>query len=302
MTTAFVLSGGASLGAVQVGMLLALAETAIVPDVLVGTSVGAVNAAWVAGRPGPDGVRELAEVWSRLRREDVFPARPLYGLLGFAGRPTSILPDRELRALLARHLPAHRFEDTQIPLLVVAVDVLTGADVLFSEGDILDAVMASAAIPGVFPPVTIGGRAYMDGGVVNHTPISHALALGADTLWVLPTGYACSLPAPPRSALGMALHGLTLLVQQRLAADVDRYEHVVDLRVVPPVCPVTVSPADFRQSADLIARARASTLEWLASPSPPSGRVLLAHRHAQAESPLRGVLASEIEPRGSDLA
>lgn len=112
MTTAFVLLGGASLGAVQVGMLLALAETAIVPDVLVGTSVGAVNAAWVAGRPGPDGARELAEVWSRLRREDVFPARPLYGLLGLAGRRTSILPDTGLRALLARHLPAHRFEDT----------------------------------------------------------------------------------------------------------------------------------------------------------------------------------------------
>ena len=89
-----------------------------------------------------------------------------------------------------------------------------------AAGDAVDAVLASAAIPAVFPPVRIDGRDYVDGGVVNNTPISHAVALGAEVVWVLSTGYACALREPPRGALGMALHALTLTVNQRLAVDV----------------------------------------------------------------------------------
>jgi NTE family protein len=105
----------------------------------------------------------------------------------------------------------------------------------------------------------------MDGGTVNNTPISHAVSLGADIVWVLPTGYACALLAPPASALGTALHGLTVLIHQRLAADYLRYRNQVDLRVAPPLCPLNVSPADFGHSAALIERARHSTAMWLES-------------------------------------
>jgi NTE family protein len=89
----------------------------------------------------------------------------------------------------------------------VATDVLSGQDVLLSSGDVVDAIAASAAIPAVFPPVTVDGRGLIDGGVVNNTPLSHAVALGADVIWVLPTGYSCALPESPKGALAMALPG-----------------------------------------------------------------------------------------------
>lgn len=263
MTTAFVLSGGASLGAIQVGMLQALSEARIEPDIWIGTSVGALNAAFMAGHPGPGGADKLSDLWRGIRRSSVFPANPVLGFLGFTGRRSALVSPRPLRALVRSHLNFTRLEQAPTPVHVVAVDVLTARDVLLSSGDAVDAVLASAAIPGVFPPVVIDGVPYMDGGVVNNAPLSHAIALGADSVWVLPAGYACPVPQPPKSALGMALHALTVLVQARLAEDVATYSHQVDLRVAPPLCPVTVSPADFSHTDDLIRRAKATTRTWV---------------------------------------
>ena len=281
MTTAFVLSGGASLGAAHVGMLQALREHGVVPDLLVGTSVGAVNAAWVADRGDTAGLEALAEVWRGLRRSTIFPLRPLTGLLGFLGRADHLVPDTGLRRVLEQRLPFQRLEQSVLPVHVVATDLLSGEDVLLSSGSAVEAVLASAAIPGIFPAVRIGGREYIDGGVVNNTPISHAVALGADTVWVLSTGYACALAEPPQGALGLAIHALTLTLNHRLAIDVARYQSEVDLRVVPTLCPLNILPADFSQADQLIDRARASTRAWLAAPegqrcSPAS---LTAHRH-----------------------
>lgn len=282
MTTAFVLSGGASLGSIQVGMLQALIGAGIEPDIVVGSSVGALNGAWIAGDPSAGSVDGLADLWRSITRDDIFPFQPVRGFLGFVGRQQSLISDRGLRRLLGQHLAFDRLEDARLDLHVIAVDVLTGRDVRLSRGSAIDAVVASAAIPGIFPPVEIDGRPYIDGGVVNNTPISHAHDLGADTVWVLPAGYACSLPSPPKGSLGMALHGLSVLVQHRLAADVAHYEPLLDLRVVPPLCPVAVSPADFRQSASLIDRARVSTSEWLADPRPScinQAAMVLHHSH-----------------------
>lgn len=280
MTTAVVLSGGASLGSIQVGMLLGLAEAGISPDFIVGTSVGAVNGGWLASRPGAAGIAGLADVWRGLSRRDVFPTRPIFGLLGFLGQLPSLVPGTGLRRLLTRHLQFARLEDAPIPLYVVATDVLSGRDVLLSAGDAVDAIAASAAIPAVLPPVRIGGRDLMDGGVVNNTPLSHAVALGAEVIYVLPTGYACDLAAPPKGVMAMALHALTLAINQRLAADITRFEGMVDLRVVPPLCPVHVSPIDFSRASTLIDRAHRTTARWLAQPPVNGQAVLLApHRH-----------------------
>lgn len=260
MTSAFVLSGGANLGAAQAGMLLALDEAGIVPDLVVGSSVGAVNGAWVAGRGD---LRALGEVWRSLRRGDVFPTRPLGGLLGFLGRSDHLVSDSGLRQLLRDHLRFDRLEDAPIPLHVVATDLLTGQDVLLSSGDAHEAILASSAIPGVLPVVQIGDRALIDGGVVNNTPISHAVDLGADTVWVLATGYSCALDHPPGGALGVALQAATMVIHQRLGVDVLRYAQSVDLRVVPPLCPISVAPTDFSQADDLIRRAHLHTRAWL---------------------------------------
>ena len=144
MTTAFVLSGGASLGAVQVGMLRGLAEAGISPDLIVGTSVGALNGGWIASRPAGAGLDALADLWRSLSRNDVFPTRPILGLLGFLGQRPNLLPNSGLRRLLTEHLEFARLQDAPIPLHVVATDVLSGHDILLSSGNAVEAILASA--------------------------------------------------------------------------------------------------------------------------------------------------------------
>jgi len=263
MTTAFVLSGGASLGAVEVGMLDALLDHGVTPDLIVGTSVGALNGAWLAGHPG-EGVDGLREIWTSMRRSSVFPADPVRGLFAFAGQRRGLVSQHGVRSILERHLNFDRLEDAAIPLHVIAADVLSGKEVVLSRGPAVDAVTASAAIPAVFEPVRVGKRFLMDGGVVNNTPISHAVALGADVVWVLCAGYACALKEPPRGALAMGLHALSLVLHQQVMAGVEAYESAVELHVLPPLCPLDVSPADFSHSVELMDRSAAAARKWLA--------------------------------------
>jgi NTE family protein len=250
---AFVLSGGASLGAVQVGMLQALYERDIVPQLIVGTSVGAVNGAFVASRPQTvQTAIELADIWRGVRRGQLFPLNPLSGLLGFLGSRDHLVPGSGLRKLLVAHTRHQRLEQIPIEFHVVAVDVVTGEELLLSRGPVLDAMLASAAIPAVLPPVAWGARTLMDGGVANNTPISHAVALGAREIYVLPSGHSCALEQPPSSALGMALHALTLLTQSRLIADIELHRDRAKLVVLPPPCPLGIQPIDFAHAEELI--------------------------------------------------
>lgn len=284
MPTAFVLSGGGNLGAVQVGMVQALTDRGIVPDLLVGTSVGAVNAAFLAAGPSPARVEELAKIWAHTGRRDVFPTSPRTAMGAATGRHNHFVDPRALRRLVERSIHYDRIENAPWPLAVVATDVITGAEVVLRHGDVVDAVMASAAIPSVFPPVELDGHVLMDGGVVNNTAISVAGGLGADVIYVLPTGYACSLPHPPTSALGMALHAVSLAIQQRLIADVALWQHQCTLRVVPPLCPVSVAPTDFGQTTVLMERARRATRAWLDQPVPADQTSYLGvHEHAPRE-------------------
>lgn len=259
-------------------MLRALRERDITPDLIVGTSVGALNGAWLAGHPGDD-LAALEDVWRSLRRSSVFPADPLLGLRAFAGRSRGLVPQHRVRALIQRHLTFERLEDAPIPLHVGAVEVLTGRDVLLSSGPAVDAVLASAAIPAVFAPVEIEGVAYMDGGVVNNTPISHAVALGADVIWVLCAGYSCALTEPPKGALGMGLHALGLVLHEQVIDDVERYEAVVELHVIPPLCPLAVSPADFSHANELIERSYEASKRWLDEDHPLTGQAAFLGLH-----------------------
>src|SRR5262245_17190990 len=152
-------------------MLLALADEGERPDLIVGTSVGAVNGGWIASRPDLPGIRGLADLWISLSRKDIFPTHPLAGALGMLGRRSHLVPNTGLRHLLVEKLEFTLLEDAPIPLHVVATDVVSGAVVLLSSGTAVDAIAASAATPGVFPPVSINGRDLMDGGVVNNTPV-----------------------------------------------------------------------------------------------------------------------------------
>ena len=271
--TAFVLSGGGSLGALQVGMLKGLIENGIHPELLIGASVGAVNAAWIAGRPGPDGARELSEIWLGLRRQDVFPFSPWSGARGLIGRTNHVISSASLRTLLEKHLPYQRLEDAQIPVHVITTELKTGHAFALCSGPAVPALLASTAIPGVFPPVMIGRRTLVDGGIASHTPIAHAIGLGATRIYVLPVSYTW-LGQEPTNAFGMALHALARFVEQRLEFDVQAHKALAEIHVLPSVELPLVSPADFSRSKQLIERGYTSTLRYLdAAPAPARVRV-----------------------------
>lgn len=274
---AFVLSGGGSLGALQVGMLQALFEEGIEPDLLVGTSAGAVNAAWVAGLPHSEGVKELEAIWCGLRRQDIFPISPWAGACGLIGRTNHVISNAGLRALIERHITYQRLEDAPVPVHVVATDLKSGHAVVLSSGPSVPALLASTAIPGVFPPVTIGRRELIDGGVADMTPIATAIEQGATHVYVLPIGYSW-FRQERASAIGMALQALAHVVEQRLRLEIAAHSPHADIRVLPTIDGPAISPADFSRTPELINRAYRATKRYLSRSVEPAEDVVLAER------------------------
>jgi NTE family protein len=282
MVTAFVFSGGGSLGAVQVGAVQALTERGIRPDLLVGTSAGSLNAAFLAGHELPRSLDELAELWIGLRRTDVFPIRPGRAVLAGLGRRNSLCSSEPLAAILTEHLGFYRFDQALVPLHVLTTDVLSGLDVLLSSGDVVDALLASCAIPGLFPAVRRDGRLLCDGALAGTSGIAQAVGLGADVVYLLPGGTSCALDSAPRHPVGAAIHAVTLLLQQRAILETRLFAGTVDLRVLPPLCPLAVSSADFTHARTLIDRAYASARDWLEAgldSAPAQDRFLSLHDH-----------------------
>jgi NTE family protein len=240
-------------------MLEALYEQGIAPDALVATSVGALNAAFVASRAqNVETARALASVWRALQREDVFPVSLSALVGGMCGRRDHLVPDHGLRRLIRRYLEFDDLDQAPIPLHLVAFDLNAGREVLVSRGPAVESVMAAASIPGVFPPVRIGELRLVDGGVVNNIPISHAVELGAELIYVLPTGDPSNrrLDSAPKTALDAAIHGVQLLVDSRLEADIARYSPAAELVVLPAPNPGWVQPTSFEHSDRLMLGAR----------------------------------------------
>ena len=256
------LAGGGSLGAVQVGMLQELAAAGLLPDLIVGVSAGALNGAFFALEPSIGMLERMALLWSRVRRADVMTLS-LGTVLAVLGLRGHFADARGLRRLLERELPYREFGATTVPLHIVAADQRNGAEVLLNSGAVIDAVLASTAIPGVFPAVRIGERLLVDGVVATGTPIATAVRLGASRLIVLPCGFTCVEKAVPRHAIGRAMHAITLLGARQLRHDFAHYSERVALRLVPPLCPLAHSSYDYSNGAALIASARQSTRRWL---------------------------------------
>jgi NTE family protein len=260
--TAFVLAGGGSLGAVQVGMLRSLVAAGVRPDFIVGSSVGAMNACYFAGAPNAEGVERLARIWLGLRRRDIFPFT--FGMaLGLLRHANYLVDPSSLRALIERHLPFIALQEAKLPVHIVATD-MQGVAVTLSQGSAVEAIMASAAVPGIFPTVEVGGAPLMDGAVAANTPLWLAMTLGASRIIVLPTGYACALEKPPASAVARGLHAITLLIAWQLIRDLERLPQEVEVHLAPALCPLNVSPYDFSRSGELISRATAACQEWIA--------------------------------------
>lgn len=286
MPTAFVLSGGGSLGAVQVGMLAALHDHGIAPDFLIGTSAGALNATYVAENGfSKTTIDDLAQIWRSLKRSDVFPVDPLRQLFALSGRRPSLCSSRPLLRLVQERLRITVLDDAIVPVHLIATDALSGEEVVLSTGDAASAVMASAAIPAVFPPVLRNGRFLMDGGVADNTAVSQAVNLGADRIVIVPAGFACALDGPPDSPLAAATHALTLMLEQRLIVEVAHLADRVEIIVAPPLCPLSVAPVDFSRADELMARSRTATTDWLRAGKhhlPHPERFLSLHHHAAA--------------------
>jgi NTE family protein len=259
-----VLGGGGNLGALQVGMLHAVLSRGIVPDEIVGCSAGAINAALVAAEPTPEGVDRLRDLWTSAGGDIVAPVGKFDGVRLLTHRGTSLQSNVGLRRILETTLPHTRFEDFAVPFHVVATSLRTNSERWFSSGDVIDPILASAALPAIFPPVSIDGDLLVDGGVLNNVPISKAYELRPDRIYVFHVGnFNRDRPAPKRP-IDVLLHAFSVTRSYRFESEV-RQPAVpgVELVVLPSVNPGKLRYNDFGRSAELIERARIATATFL---------------------------------------
>ena len=261
---AFILSGGGTLGSIQVGMLQALFEADIRPGVLVGTSIGAVNAAFLAADPCPERVEALRELWHGVRPRDVFSLNPLrmcHALL----RRGSLFPAERWRAFLTKNLPYDRIEDAAVPLRIIATDFEDGSPVVLDSGSVVDAVMASTCLPGIFPPQRIGDHLYLDGVLSDPVPLKPAVEGGADMLYVLAVSAASPTP-DARSPRAILRHSLTILLIPRVRLDALRLpDGCPDLKIVQiPSVGAQVALWDMSSQDDLMERSYQKATKFLA--------------------------------------
>jgi NTE family protein len=233
---AFVLSGGGPLGALQVGALHALFERDIRPDLAVGTSVGALNATWLAMDPTTAGVAHLESSWRNMKEGDLFPGgRFKASWARMLVKGNRVFENSGLRRTIEKTLGPARFEDAQIPLAVTATELETGAEMLFTSGPVLGPLLASTAMPGIFPPVEVEGRTYIDGGVANNVPIAPAAGLGATTIYVMNSTSHTRQRRPLNRPMDYLLHAFTLARAQRLVLEQMYLKDKVRLVMLPTV-------------------------------------------------------------------
>lgn len=261
--TAFVLSGGGNLGALQVGMLRALFERRIQPDLVLGCSVGALNGAAVAAEPSLAMVGRLQDLWLGLAAEDVMPAGLLPATVSLARKGVSIHDNANLRRVIADVLPVDRFEGLAVPFQCIATALTDGAETWFSEGDVVSSILASAALPAVYPPVVVDGVSYLDGAIVNDVPVSRAVELGADRIFVLHVG-SWDRPRPePKRPLDMAMYAYWLARRSRFSRDLAAIPSDIEVLVVPPGETPSIRYNDFGHSDQMIAEAYGATSAFL---------------------------------------
>jgi NTE family protein len=244
---AFVLGGGGLGGAYEVGMVRALLEHGLRPDVVVGTSVGAFNGAAIASDPTPAAASRLRDVWLGLDEERIFGGSFLTGAANLVRSRTHLHSNRALRRLIEELLPVSTFEDLTVEFHCVAACIERAAEHWFHEGPLADAILASAALPGVLPPVEIGGEHFVDGGIVNSIPISRAVELGATQIYVLHVGRIERPLAPPRTPVQVALVAFEIARRHRLARDLATLPPGVSAHVLPTGQPKRSSGADLSQ-------------------------------------------------------
>jgi NTE family protein len=214
-------------------MLRALVQRGIVPGLVVGTSVGAINGVAVAADPTEAGIQRLTRMWSAIDRSDVFEGSIVGRLATLARTRTHLHANDSLRALLSEALPVQRIEDLAVPFQCVAASIEQAREHWFAEGPLVDAVLASAAVPGLLPPVEIDGEHFIDGGIVNSIPVSRAVALGARRIYVLHVGRLDRALDPPRWPWEVALVAFEIARRHRFVGDLASLSGDVEVHVMP---------------------------------------------------------------------
>jgi NTE family protein len=256
--TALVLCGGGSRGAVEVGLYRALVELRVPIDLVVGTSVGAINGAAIAARMPLD---DLARLWKGLTRRDVFVLnRQLLWKLLWAD---SLYDDRPLRKFLERALPVRTFAELAVPLIVTGTDFASGQAVYWRDGKLLDAIMASVAVPGLFPPQLIGGVQVVDGGITDNVPVEVAVAEGATTVVLMLCAGCERAGHPVRGLLPILRRALSIAIDRKYHAEVRQYTGRADVIALEPPGDLAIDPLDFRHTDELIERGYASAMAAL---------------------------------------
>ncbi len=261
------LGGGASFGAVQVGMLQALSEVGIAPDLVVGTSVGSVNGA-VLAEDRRAAANRLTHMWLGITREMVFPGHALDRVRTWHEHRTYLVPADSLRDLLTRTLSVQRIEDLPIPFAATAMDLITGEAVHLESGPLVPALLASAAVPGLYPPVRINGRELVDGGVVSNVPVDHALRMGARSVVVLDCGPFGLRPKAPSSLPETVAHVVAIMIRQQVVRDIPEVARQVPVLYLPGPFPLVTSPLEFLSTETLMAEAYEASRAFLVEVTP----------------------------------
>jgi NTE family protein len=260
----FVLGGGGSLGAAQVGMLRALGDAGIVPDVVVGTSVGSLNGAIVAADPerAADVLRNL---WARTTREKIFPGRGWLQIRTLRDAKTFLYSNDGLIDFLREELPVDTFAELRLPFGAVATDAETAEPVVITSGLLSSALLASTAIPAVFPPVWRNGRTLYDGGLVANVPMRQAIELGARSLVVLDCTYPGQSPKLPDTMFEVITLMSVIIGRRQAVLELPAIAKEVPVLYLPGADIQSVNPLDFRQTPVLMEGARRATAAFLES-------------------------------------
>jgi len=268
---AFVLGGGGSRGALQVGALEVLLEAGIEPDMVIGTSVGALNAAFFAAEPTLAGVAKLRDIWLQMNEKDIYPGNSATALWNMMRGRSSLYENINMYTLLQQHLPVTYFHELHLPCYAVATDIDSGEIVAFGDNAadrLEDGLMSSTALAPAHPPWTVGDRRFIDGGFGAVLPVRQAIERGATTIIAL----NLTSPIPPReriqNALEIMVHTSSLMMRQQAKIDLAYAAEHADLTVIALESDPLVSVADFSKTVERIERGRSAVVQALAQPLP----------------------------------
>ncbi|MBI1747521.1 MAG: patatin-like phospholipase family protein [Acidobacteria bacterium] len=242
-----VLSGGGSRGAMEAGFYRALVEVGVKIDRVIGASVGAVNGAFIAAGASPE---RLWRLWEGISFGDLFTFN--WPLLWPRRAESSFYTNKRFRHFLEEHLPVYRFEDLRIPLVIVSTDLQKGESMPITQGNLIEAVLASTAIPGLLPPVLYDGRQLVDGGLVDNLPIDLAMEEDADMILAMRCGCEKKIPGMIRGIPSILSRSFEIAFDARYRRQPLTCPGAASLVVLAPCVDIDVGFLDFTHSRELL--------------------------------------------------